>query len=215
MSTLEERIAQFENMSAADPENDMAHFSLGNAYLQAGRSAEAAQSFERCIALNDEMSKAYQLAGEAMIAAGWADKAVDVLNTGYEVAAAKGDLMPRDAIADLLQSIGRTPPELSADVERKAEELKASGSFLCQRTGRPGSQLPDPPMRGPLGEWIHANISAETWRDWIGQGTKVINELRLDFSREEDQATYERHMCDYLGIEPDMYEKLTGQPLSA
>jgi Fe-S cluster biosynthesis and repair protein YggX len=56
-------------------------------------------------------------------------------------------------------------------------------------------------MRGPVGEWIHANISAETWREWIGQGTKVINEMRLDFSREKDQEVYEQHMFEYLGID--------------
>ena len=42
-----DRIAQFEKMAAADPTNEMAHFSLGNAYLQTGRFAEAAQSLER------------------------------------------------------------------------------------------------------------------------------------------------------------------------
>ena len=200
-STLDERIAQFENMAQADPENEMAHFSLGNAYLQAGRAAEAASSMERCIELNPEMSKAYQLAGQAMIDAGWTDKAVAILEKGFEVAASKGDLMPRDAMAELLESIGRTPPSLSAEVEQKAAELAASGAFVCSRTGRPGSQLPDPPMRGPMGQWIYEHISAETWREWIGQGTKVINELRLDFSREEDQMTYEEHMCEYLGID--------------
>ena len=41
MTTTDERIAQFENMANEDPDNDMAHFSLGNAYLQAGRAAEA------------------------------------------------------------------------------------------------------------------------------------------------------------------------------
>ena len=45
----EQRIAQFENMTAADPENEMAHFSLGNAYRQAGRAAEAAASFQRVV----------------------------------------------------------------------------------------------------------------------------------------------------------------------
>ena len=71
MSDLNQRIAQFENMANADPDNEMAHFSLGSAYTQAERHAEAAQSFERCIEINPDMSKAYQLAGEAMIKAGW------------------------------------------------------------------------------------------------------------------------------------------------
>jgi Fe-S cluster biosynthesis and repair protein YggX len=57
------------------------------------------------------------------------------------------------------------------------------------------------PMRGPVGDWIFENISAETWKDWIGQGTKVINEMRLDFSRDRDQEIYDQQMREYLGID--------------
>lgn len=201
---VSERIARFENMAAADPTNEMAHFSLGSAYQQAGRHAEAAQSFEKCLELNPEMSKAYQLAGEAMIKAGWADKAVAILNEGYEVAARKGDHMPKQAIAELLESIGRETPKLDDDVEQQASR----GQFICQRTGRPGTQLDDPPIRGPIGQWIQENISAETWREWIGQGTKVINELRLDFSREQDQQTYDMYMYEFLGIDEELLKEL-------
>jgi Fe-S cluster biosynthesis and repair protein YggX len=201
MTDLNQRIAQFEKMANDDPDNDMAHFSLGNAYLQAGRAAESARSFERCIELNDQMSKAYQLAGQAMITAGWTDKAVATLNSGYEIAARKGDRMPQQAMADLLRSIGREPPVLSKEIEEEAARLQASGTFICRKTGRPGTKLPRPPMRGPLGQWIFDNISHETWRDWIGQGTKVINELRLDLSRERDQEMYDRYMHEFLGID--------------
>ena len=198
---LAERIERFEHMANADPDNEMAHFSLGNVYVQAGRHAEAAQAFERCVEANPEMSKAYQLCGQEMIAAGWEDKAVVLLEKGFEVAAGKGDLMPRDAIADLLRSIGREPPQLSPEVDEAAERLRASGTFICTRTGRPGNKLEGPPFRGPVGAWIGENIAAETWQDWIGQGTKVINELRLDLSREEDQDTYDSHMFEFLGID--------------
>ena len=204
MSDLAERISRFEHMAAAYPENDMAHFSLGNAYLQAGRHAEAAASLERCLELNPAMSKAFQLAGEAMIKAGWKDKAVATLEQGYEVAAARGDLLPRDAMAELLTSIGRTPPKLSADVVEAAERLRAGGAFVCATTGRPGTQLQEPPLPGSIGQWILDHVSAETWRDWVGQGTKVINELRLDFSKDADQATYEQHMVEYLGVPPEV-----------
>lgn len=211
MTTTDQRITQFEKMAAEDPDNDMAHFSLGGAYMQAGRHAEAATSFQRCVVINPEMSKAYELAGAALLAAGRDDEAAELLATGYEVAARKGDVMPRDAIAELLAQIGREPPKLSRQAQAEAERVASSGTFVCGRTGRPGTQLPEPPMRGPLGKWIHENISAETWRDWIGQGTKVINELRLDFSREEDQLVYEEHMCEFLGIEPDLYRELVGR----
>lgn len=205
---LNERIARFEHMAAADPDNEMAHFSLGSAYLQADRAAEAANAFGRAIELQPEMSKAYQLAGEAMIKAGWTDKAVETLTKGYEVAASKGDVMPRDAIADLLRDVGREPPKLSEEVKAKAEAAAASDGFVCQRTGRPGTRMDAPPMRGPLGAWIRENISRETWNQWIGQGTKVINELRLDFSREEDQQTYDEYMREFLGIDDELYEKI-------
>lgn len=205
MST--DRIAQFEKMAAADPTNEMAHFSLGNAYLQAGRFAEAARSLERCVELNGEMSKAYQLGGEAMIKAGWEDKAVAFLEKGHGIAGAKGDRMPQIAIAKLLESIGRKAPILAEEAEA-AERLRASGAFVCRRTGRPGTKLEHPPFRGPLGAWVQANVSAETWRQWIGQGTKVINELRLDFTRDRDQDVYEQHMREYLGIDDEVLREV-------
>jgi Fe-S cluster biosynthesis and repair protein YggX len=199
MSTPE-RIAQFEKMAAADPTNEMAHFSLGNACLQAGRHAEAVRSLDRVIELSPGLSKAYQLCGQAMIGAGWEDRAFATLSQGYEVAVKRGDRMVELAIERLLASIGRPVPKVERPTQGESTSPEG-GSFNCRRTGRAGTQLPSPPMRGPVGEWIHANISAETWREWIGQGTKVINEMRLDFSREKDQEVYEQHMFEYLGID--------------
>ena len=204
MATIEERIAQFENMAQADPTNEMAHFSLGSAYLQGGRAAEAAVSLERCTELNPEMSKAWQLWGQSLIDAGWSDQAVVVLQKGFEMAASKGDLLPRDAMADMLRSIGREPPELSDDVKQKADEAAASGSFICKQTGRAGTSMDGPPFRGPIGEWIAENISTQTWQEWIEQGTKVINELRLDLSQDEDSASYDQHMHEFLGVPEDV-----------
>jgi Fe-S cluster biosynthesis and repair protein YggX len=202
-----DRIAQFEKMASADPTNEMAHFSLGNAYLQTGRFAESATSFERCVAVNAEMSKAYQLGGEAMIKAGWEDKAVVFLEKGFHVAASKGDRLPQQAIAKLLESIGRHAPLLAEEAET-ADRLRDAGAFVCRRTGRPGTKLPSQPIRGPVGAWIGENISAETWRQWIGQGTKVINELRLDFTRDRDQEIYDQHMREYLGIDEEVLKEI-------
>jgi Fe-S cluster biosynthesis and repair protein YggX len=204
-----DRIAQFEKMAAADPSNEMAHFSLGNAYLQTGRFAEAAQSLERCIAINADMSKAYQLAGEAMIKAGWEDKAVVMLEKGFAVAAGKGDRLPQQAMGKLLESIGRKAPLMAEEAET-AERLREAGAFVCRRTGRPGTKMASPPLRGPVGSWIAENISQETWRQWIGQGTKVINELRLDFTRDRDQEMYEQHMREYLGIDEEVMRESAG-----
>ena len=67
-----------------------------------------------------------------------------------------------------------------------------------------------PPFRGPVGQWIFEHISAETFREWIGQGTKVINELRLDLSRDQDAETYDRYMREYLGIDDELLAQLRG-----
>jgi Fe-S cluster biosynthesis and repair protein YggX len=110
-------------------------------------------------------------------------------------------------MGEMLRSLGKPVPETGGATAVAAPE----GTFVCGRTGRPGRQLPKPPFKGPVGTWIHENISAETWDAWIRQGTKVINELRLDLSRDEDEATYDRHMREYLGIDDDLLAKLTGE----
>lgn len=204
---LQQRIAQFENMAQADPENEMAHFSLAGAYAQAGRYADAAESYLRCTQVNPDMSKAFQLAGDALVQAGDRTRAAEILEKGYEVAALKGDLMPKRAIAELLKSLGRPVPEV-AGADTSAEALIAAGAFVCQKTGRPGHRMDRPPFRGPVGLWIQDNISRETFDDWIRQGTKVINELRLDLSRDQDSDTYDRYMREYLGIDDDLYARL-------
>lgn len=200
------RIAQFENMvqPGADPDNDMAWFSLGGAYAQAGRHADAAKAFQKCFTLNPAMSKAYQLAGKALIDAGQKSEAVEVLTEGFKRAAAKGDFLPKKAIGEMLTSIGAPVPEIAA----AAQAATGGGGFMCKRTGRDGTKLARPPMRGPIGQWIYENISQETWTDWIKQGTKVINEMRLDLSREDHAATYDQHMYEYLGIDEELLTSL-------
>lgn len=206
---MQQRIAQFENMVQADPDNDMAHFSLAGAYAAANRHLEAAESFKRCIAVNKTFSKAYQLAGDAYIKAGEMDDAAQILTEGFKIAASKGDRMPQKAMGDLLKQIGKPVPDIK--VPLGGSKAAPPGSFMCQRTGRPGTKMSRPPFKGPVGEWIAANISKETFEEWIGQGTKVINELRLDLSRDEDEATYDSHMREYLGIDDELFAKLTGK----
>jgi len=196
-------------MVQADPTNDMAHFSLGGAYVQAGRPLDAAEAYVRCFRINGDMSKAYQLAGKAFIDAGKKPEAAAVLTEGYAVAAKRGDFMPKKAIADLLASIGEPIPQVEGAPQ---EASPITGSFVDRRTGRPGTQMEKAPFKGPVGAWIQQNISAESFKEWILQGTKVINELRLDLSRDDHAETYDQHMREYLGIDDELLAKLTGSP---
>ena len=202
------RIAQFENMAQADPTNEMAHFSLGTAYSQAGRFADAAESYLKCVGVSPDMSKAYQMAGESLIKAGDNRKATSVLMQGFIIATQKGDLMPKRAMGDLLRSIGEEPPEMmdagTAVATAAAPEETGpvpEGMMRCKRTGKIGTKMPRPPFKGKVGAWIGANITEETWQLWIRQGTKVINEMRLDLSRDKDGETYDQQMREYLGID--------------
>ncbi|MBX3383357.1 MAG: Fe(2+)-trafficking protein [Phycisphaeraceae bacterium] len=206
MMDVAQRIAQFETMvrPEADPNNDMAWFSLAQAYADAGRHADAATAFLRCTTLNPVMSKAYQLAGKALIESGQRDQAVSILTDGYKVATRRGEYLPQKGIKDLLESLGAPVPEAEAAQVPIAPE----GSFLCTRTGRPGNKMARPPFRGPVGAWIAEHISQETWDDWVRQGTKVINEMRLDLSRDEDSETYDRQMREYLGIDDALLEQI-------
>ncbi len=198
----EQRIAQFEALAQEDPSDDMTWFSLGNAYTEAKRHQDAATAFERAIAVNMNLSRAYQLAAENYLALDDKARALPLLRDGFETAARNGDMKVKDAIVQHFEALGEEPPkDETVDPEDVPE-----GSFVCRRTRRLGTPMERPPFKGPVGEWIMNNIAQETWRDWIAQGTKVINELRLDLSKDEDAETYDKYMRDYLGITPEVME---------
>jgi Fe-S cluster biosynthesis and repair protein YggX len=204
----EKRITQFQRLIADDPTNDMAYFSLGNAFLQSERFDEAGETFAKCAQINEAMTKAYQLAGDAYIKAGMVDQAKVVLTKGYIEATTRGDLMPKKAIAELLDSINAKLPEVEGTPEPAPE--KPAGDFKCLKSGEMGTKLARQPFRNAMGEWIFANISQETFDEWIALGTKIINELRLDLSRDEHDAVYEYAMRIFLGYTDAIYEEQMG-----
>lgn len=195
---INDRIAQWEKMTQEAPD-DMAWFSLGNAYKEADRPEDAQSAFAKAIETNPGMSRAYQAHGQVLIELGRDDDAAAVLTQGYKTAAQRGDVMPQKAIGSLLEKLGKPVPQVDSPAAAEAEPVSGD-SIIDRRTGKPGTRMPDPPMRGPLGKFIFENYSQETWREWIGQGTKVINELRLDFSQEAHQQAYEQQMKEWLGI---------------
>jgi len=223
MAATSDRIAQLEKLIADDGENEMAHFSLANAYAQAGRFEDAARGFLRCTELAPGMSKAYQVAAENFIMADLPDDAAAVAARGFEVASERGDRLPRDAMAALLQSLGRPLPEVKQHSAGAAAGGGGGGAasaqaampltdgFTCRKTKRPGTKMPRPPFRGPVGEWIQNNIAQQTFNEWIGMGTKIINELRLDLSRDEDEKVYDFAMLLYVGLDAQMYTQLSGK----
>ena len=56
------------------------------------------------------------------------------------------------------------------------------------------------PFSGELGDRIHNSVCAPCFREWIGQGTKVVNELRLNLTEKHAQDVYDQHMKEYLNL---------------
>lgn len=192
------RIDQFRKMASDDPNNELGHFSLGRALLDAGEPAEAAKSFQRVIALNPNISKAYQLLAEAQLAQDQRDLAIDSLKTGARVANQRGDLMPKNEMLRKLADLGVEMPELQQKAA-PAQQL-GEGQIQCHRCGQVKPKMAHPPFSNAQGKLIHEKICADCWREWIGMGTKVINELRLPLSDPQAQKVFDQHMMEFLNL---------------
>ena len=195
---MEDRIEQFKKMAEADPQNEMGHFSLGKAYHDAGRFAEAIAPLQRTLELNPTYSKAYQLLGAAQVEVGDKATALETLTTGYKVADERGDRMPRDGMAALINELGG---EVPASVQPAATTADTAGAdFNCSRCGRPSAKMPKQPFKGELGVKVHEHVCTACWREWIGIGTKVINEMGLQLADPRAQKIYDEHMEEFLQL---------------
>ena len=198
MTDMNARIEQFRKMAEADPDNELGHFSLGRALLEGGQYKEAAQAFQRTLALNPNIGKVYQLLAEAQLKLDQRDYAVQTLQTGVRTAHARGDQMPRNEMVNMLKELGAEVPQVEGAAE--AARPVGEGEVLCSRCGRVGRRLPNPPFRNPQGQLIQSKVCADCWREWIGMGTKVINELRLPLSDPQAQKIFDQHMMEFLNL---------------
>ena len=194
---MADRLEQFRKMAEADPDNELGHFSLGRELLQIERFDEAAKSFERCLAINPNISKAYQFLATALLNLNRRDEAIAKLTEGAKRADERGELMPRNDMVRMLKDLGAAAPEFQHAAQ---QQPVGEGEILCQRCGRVGKHLTKPPFKGPMAQQIYEKICADCWREWIGMGTKVINELRLPLADPQAQKIYDQHMVEFLNL---------------
>lgn len=197
MADLAARIDQFRKMADADPNNELGHFSLGRALLDANEPAQAALSFEKALTLNPNLSKAYQLLAMCYLKADKKPFAVEKLQAGVLVADKRGDLMPKNEMIRMLKELGAEVPSLEKPVE---DRPVGDGEVLCSRCGRIKPRLPRQPFSHEQGRLIFEKVCADCWRDWIPMGTKVINELRLPLADPQAQKVYDQHMLEFLNL---------------
>jgi Fe-S cluster biosynthesis and repair protein YggX/predicted TPR repeat methyltransferase len=197
MTDTDARIEQFRKMANDDPNNEIGHFSLGRVLLEAGQDAEAAKAFQRCLALNPKIGKAYQLLAKAQLNTGHRDLAIQSLQQGVRIAHERGELMPRNEMIESLKELGAEVPAVTA---AQPDVKVGEGQIQCKRCGRVMPKMADPPFRSALGKRIQDSTCSECWREWIGMGTKVINELRLPLNDPQAQKLYDQHMLEFLNL---------------
>jgi Fe-S cluster biosynthesis and repair protein YggX len=194
----EVKVRQFTELTTTDPQNELGFFSLGRVYLEGGAPREAIAPLMKTLAINPSLSRAYVLLAQSQIAVGDPEGAQTTLLKGYRVAQEHGDLMPRNQMADMLKEMGSSVPEET--VAQLTPELQAAGQIQCRRCNRVGPKMSERPFGGPLGEQIHASICGPCFQLWIRQGTKVINELRLNLTDVASQDVYDQHMKEFLNL---------------
>ena len=193
----EDRIELFRNMAESDPENELAHFSLGKLYKEAGRLEEAEASLKRCLELNHDHSVARQFLGESLLALGKKTEAIELLEASILLAHDRGEFMPRDAMCDLLKEYGIEPPVLTSTEDTDAIE---AGAFVCKRCRKARPGLDDAPFSGELGARVQEDICVDCWKEWMAMSVKVINEFRLNMATPEANDIYESNLREFLGV---------------
>ena len=190
------QLERFRQMAESNPNDEIAHFSLGRSLLEAGDAAEAAKSLQRVIALNPNISKAYQLLGDAQLKTGHRDYAIQTLTEGVNVAHRRGDFLPKQEMSKMLADLGAPVPQFADPTTTKVGE----GEVFCKRHGGTGPRLEKPPFRNPFGQEIYDNTCANCWKEAIAFGTKVINELRLPLADPQAQKMWDQHIREFLNL---------------
>ena len=195
-----ERLEQFRKMAAADPNNEVGHFSLGRELLAGGDPAGAIPSLKRVVEINPNISKAYQLLGQALHATGDTAGATDVWTHGVAVADTRGELMPRDEMVGLLKGIGAPVPQLT---NVRTATAAGEGEVLCKRCGKIAkrlSRVPVPQRLRPTGSTTTPATTAGRRPSAWARRSSTSCGCRWPTPRR--QKVWDQHIREFLHLEP-------------
>ena len=85
-------ISKFEEMLARGEDNALLRFTLGSAFYQAGKFAEAELHLAKAIEFNPKYSAAWKIYGRALSESGKTPTAVTAFKQGIAVASEQGDM---------------------------------------------------------------------------------------------------------------------------
>jgi Tfp pilus assembly protein PilF len=87
------RIEPLKKVLAIDPNDEVAWFGLGKAYMDDGNFDEAASALRQCIAVKPTYSAAYYALAQSLLKLGRIDECKAISATGIDVSAKNGDAM--------------------------------------------------------------------------------------------------------------------------
>ena len=87
------RIEPLKKVLAIDPNDDVAWFGLGKAYMDDGNFEEAAKTLQQCITVKPTYSAAYVALAQSLHKRNRIDECRTICATGIEVSTKNGDAM--------------------------------------------------------------------------------------------------------------------------
>jgi Flp pilus assembly protein TadD len=99
------RIEPLKKVLAIDPNDDVAWFGLGKAYMDDGNFEEAAKSLRQCITVKPTYSAAYFALAQSLHKLTRLDECRQVCVTGIEVSTKNGDAMVTKNLEALKSSL--------------------------------------------------------------------------------------------------------------
>lgn len=103
-----ELIGRYKQVIELDPADVLGYYSLGNAYLDAGKKREAVDTLEKAIEVDPTHSASYLSLGLALEALGDTPKARRIYERGIQVAAERGDMMTQKKMESRLSHFERS-----------------------------------------------------------------------------------------------------------
>lgn len=102
------RIEPLKKVLAIDPNDEVAWFGLGKAYMDDGNFAAAIDALESCIRVKPTYSAAYYALAQSLQKLGRNDRCRDIVNQGIEVSTKNGDAMVTKNLELLKQNLPGT-----------------------------------------------------------------------------------------------------------
>ena len=100
------RIEPLKRVLAIDPNDEVAWFGLGKAYMEDASFEEAIKALEGCIKVKPTYSAAYYALAQSLHKLGRTDQCRRVCDQGIEVSTKNGDAMVTKNLGLLKQSLG-------------------------------------------------------------------------------------------------------------